>query len=120
MQARAAELYEKYENLYDLLVSIIQVSEQRVISEEPDDLFSDNVNFFVKSYMSKRSIVSVIHNPLPAMSEFPNSSFLGITYDINRKQYRSQRLADSHRAMASIWFIPSKLLPPASTACSPV
>ena len=51
MQARAAELYEKYENLYDLLVSIIQVSEQRVISEEPDDLFSDNVNFFVKSYM---------------------------------------------------------------------
>jgi len=51
MHNKATELYEKYENLYDLLCSIIKKSEQRVIAEPQDDLFSDNVNFFVKSYM---------------------------------------------------------------------
>ncbi|MBW2742138.1 MAG: hypothetical protein JRE64_25605 [Deltaproteobacteria bacterium] len=47
----AKALYEKYENLYISLRTIISTSQQRVLSEEHDELFSSNVNFFVKSYM---------------------------------------------------------------------
>lgn len=51
MQVKASELYEKYENLYDKLISIIQISENRVLAENQDALFLENVNFFVKSYL---------------------------------------------------------------------
>lgn len=44
-------LYEKYEALLKTLKEIIEQSEARVLSEEPDMIFSDNVNFFVKSYL---------------------------------------------------------------------
>jgi hypothetical protein len=44
-------LYEKYEALLKTLKEIIAQSQLRVISEEPDSIFSDNVNFFVKSYL---------------------------------------------------------------------
>lgn len=44
-------LYEKYEGLLKALKEIIEQSEARVLSEEPDVIFSDNVNFFVKSYL---------------------------------------------------------------------
>lgn len=44
-------LYEKYEILLKTLKEIIGQSEARVICEEPDIIFSDNVNFFVKSYL---------------------------------------------------------------------
>ena len=44
-------LYEKYENLFISLRVIISTSQQRVLSEDHDVLFSNNVNFFVKSYM---------------------------------------------------------------------
>jgi hypothetical protein len=71
-------------------------------------------------FNGKRLIFSVIHNPRPAMSDFPNDSIFGIIYDINRKQHRSRFLAPSHHAMASVWVIPSKLLPSASAAYSPV
>ena len=45
------EIYKKYESFYDSLLIIIRESERRVVSENGDDLFSENVNFFVKSYM---------------------------------------------------------------------
>lgn len=45
------ELYEKYEGLLTTLKGIISQSESRVLKEEPDEFFSDNVNFFVKSYL---------------------------------------------------------------------
>lgn len=51
MQAKVSELYNKYGGLYDSLLSIIRESEMRVIAEEQDSLFSENVNFFIKSYM---------------------------------------------------------------------
>jgi hypothetical protein len=76
--------------------------------------------FFEKITLSSYLIFSVIHNPLPAMSDFPNDSIYGIIYDINRKQHRSRFLAPSHHAMASVWVIPSKLLPSASAAYTPV
>jgi hypothetical protein len=44
-------LYEKYEALLTTLKGIIEQSQARVLREEPDDIFSDNVNFFVKSYL---------------------------------------------------------------------
>lgn len=44
-------LYEKYEALLTTLKEIIEQSLTRVLREEPDDIFSNNVNFFVKSYL---------------------------------------------------------------------
>jgi hypothetical protein len=49
MEYRA--LYEKYEALLKTLKGIIEQSQARVLSDEPDKIFSDNVNFFVKSYL---------------------------------------------------------------------
>jgi hypothetical protein len=49
MEYRA--LYEKYEALLKTLKEIIEKSQARVLSEEPDKIFSDNVNFFVKAYL---------------------------------------------------------------------
>lgn len=48
---QTSTLYEKYEKLYNCLRIIIKDSEKRILDETPDELFSDNVNFFVKSYM---------------------------------------------------------------------
>lgn len=44
-------LYEKYEDLLTTLKEIIEQSQARVIREDPDGIFSNNVNFFVKSYL---------------------------------------------------------------------
>ena len=44
-------LYGKYEDLLKTLKEIIEQSQARVLGEEPDNIFSDNVNFFVKSYL---------------------------------------------------------------------
>ncbi|MEY8199195.1 MAG: HEPN domain-containing protein [Colwellia sp.] len=45
------ELYGKYEGLLTTLKVIIRQSHARVLREDPDEIFSDNVNFFVKSYL---------------------------------------------------------------------
>lgn len=44
-------LYKKYKDLLKTLKEIIEQSQARVLGEEPDNIFSDNVNFFVKSYL---------------------------------------------------------------------
>lgn len=44
-------IYRRYELLFDSLKKVIIYSEERVLDDEPDDLFIDNVNFFVKSYL---------------------------------------------------------------------
>ncbi len=44
-------LYGKYEELFLTMKSIIGSSQGRVLNEVPDELFSNNVNFFVKSYL---------------------------------------------------------------------
>lgn len=44
-------LYEKYDDLLNALKEIIGQSEARVLSEEPDMFFSNNINFFVKAYL---------------------------------------------------------------------
>lgn len=49
MEYRA--LYQKYEALLTTLKGIIAQSQARVLREEPDDIFSENINFFVKSYL---------------------------------------------------------------------
>lgn len=46
-----SETYQKYETLFLDLKLIISESEHRVICKQPDELFLDNVNFFVKSYL---------------------------------------------------------------------
>jgi RiboL-PSP-HEPN len=43
--------YNHYESLYNSLKVIIESSEMRVIGDEPDELFLDNINLFVKSYL---------------------------------------------------------------------
>jgi hypothetical protein len=44
-------VYKKYEALLVSLKSIIVKSQGRILSDEYDDIFSENVNFFVKSYL---------------------------------------------------------------------
>ena len=41
----------KYVEMYDVLKGIILTSQQRVIDEVPDELFINNINFFVKAYL---------------------------------------------------------------------
>jgi hypothetical protein len=43
--------YDRYATLYYSLRDIIILSEERVLREEPDELFMQNINFFVKSYL---------------------------------------------------------------------
>jgi hypothetical protein len=43
--------FHRYESLYCSLKAIIRASEERVLRDEPDELFMENVNFFVKSYL---------------------------------------------------------------------
>jgi len=50
-QSISASLYSQYEKLFESLKEVIGNSEERVLSDEPDPLFIDNVNFFVKSYL---------------------------------------------------------------------
>ncbi len=45
------ETYQKYENLFLDLKVIISESETRVLRKQPDELFLENINFFVKSYL---------------------------------------------------------------------
>lgn len=44
-------LLGKYEKLFESLKKIIEESQDRVICDNPDDLFLGNVNFFVKAYL---------------------------------------------------------------------
>lgn len=43
--------YERYKSLYFSLKNVIKKSEARVLNNDPDTLFLDNVNFFVKLYL---------------------------------------------------------------------
>ncbi len=43
--------YTHYIELFESLKEVVDSSEQRILSDEPDSLFIDNVNFFVKSYL---------------------------------------------------------------------
>ena len=44
-------LYDKYDGLLNTLKEIINQSQIRVLNDEPDEIFSNNINFFVKSYL---------------------------------------------------------------------
>lgn len=44
-------LLEKYKEQLNALKEIIIASKNRVLADPPDELFSNNVNFFVKSYL---------------------------------------------------------------------
>lgn len=44
-------LFEKYRDLLGSLKCIVKTSQDRVISDDSDILFAENVNFFVKSYL---------------------------------------------------------------------
>ncbi|MBK1835021.1 HEPN domain-containing protein [Roseibacillus ishigakijimensis] len=51
MQSISSSSLVKYKELFESLRNVIDVSEQRVISDEPDVLIVENVNFFTKSYL---------------------------------------------------------------------
>ncbi|MFM0276376.1 HEPN domain-containing protein [Paraburkholderia aspalathi] len=44
-------LFDRYRQLLGSLKFIVRSSQDRVIKDEPDILFAENVNFFVKSYL---------------------------------------------------------------------
>jgi len=44
-------IYNKYEILFGELIELIRETNKRVIREDSDDLFVDNLNFFNKSFM---------------------------------------------------------------------
>lgn len=50
-QSASVDIFARYESLFVSLKSVIKESENRVIRDIPDELFSENVNFFVKSYL---------------------------------------------------------------------
>lgn len=50
-QSNNLSFYASYKSFFDSLKAVISSSEQRVLSDTPDSLFIDNVNFFVKSYL---------------------------------------------------------------------
>lgn len=47
----ANNIFDRYRELLESLKSIVRNSKDRVIGDEPDILFAENVNFFVKSYL---------------------------------------------------------------------
>lgn len=47
----SSDLFERYKALLVALKEIVRVSENRLLSDDLDELFSENVNFFVKSYL---------------------------------------------------------------------
>ena len=50
-QSASSEIYYRYEISFLSLKEVIITSQKRVIDDNPDELFIDNVNFFVKSYL---------------------------------------------------------------------
>jgi hypothetical protein len=50
-QSTSSCAYTQYTELFESLKEVIDSSEQRVLADDPDSLFIDNVNFFVKSYL---------------------------------------------------------------------
>lgn len=47
----ASEFFSKYDSLYNTLKGIIQATQERIIADEVDELFANNMNFFIKSYL---------------------------------------------------------------------
>ena len=45
------DIFDRYRELLESLKYIVKDSQDRVIGNDPDILFSENVNFFVKSYL---------------------------------------------------------------------
>ena len=74
----------------------------------------------LKKIKGKRLIVSVIPCNLSACQTSPTIDFLGISYDSSRKHDHSRLLATAYRSMASLWLVPSQLLPPANITYTPV
>ena len=49
--AGIARRYDEYESLINHLKVVIVASRGRVVQEQPDPLFLDNLNFFTKAYL---------------------------------------------------------------------
>jgi hypothetical protein len=45
------EIHERYRELFNSLKRIISASQSRIINDDPDLLFMDNINYFTKSYL---------------------------------------------------------------------
>ncbi len=45
------DVFDRYRDLLESLKRIVRSTQDRVIGHEPDSLFTENVNFFVKSYL---------------------------------------------------------------------
>ncbi|WP_138411442.1 hypothetical protein [Stutzerimonas nosocomialis] len=45
------EIFSKFKKQYDALSEIIHESQRRTVTDEPDQLFVNNLNFFTKAYL---------------------------------------------------------------------
>lgn len=45
------DVFDRYRELLESLKRIVKITQNKVIGNEPDSLFTENVNFFVKSYL---------------------------------------------------------------------
>lgn len=50
-QSTSATIYAQYVESFESLKDVVIKTEQRILADEPDPLFIENVNFFVKSYL---------------------------------------------------------------------
>ena len=48
---REREIHEKYVELFNQLKVVIQKTQDRVVSLDPDAFFEENINFLVKSFL---------------------------------------------------------------------
>ncbi|WP_025590493.1 HEPN domain-containing protein [Vibrio parahaemolyticus] len=119
-------VFLRYKELFESLRVVITSSEQRVLSEPPDILFIDNVNFFVKSYLisicsyleaylqdiafmhtqliSKRvSDANIPHNfihwGLNTGLKDKNLKFVDISFQITKKDISEQISANPYRTL---------------------
>lgn len=46
------KIYEKYVDLLNSLKAIIDESQNRLLSDNPDPLFQQHLNFFIKAYFN--------------------------------------------------------------------
>lgn len=51
MQSNNTSIFDKYLTLFVALGNVVHESNSRVVGENPDELFANGVNFFVKSYL---------------------------------------------------------------------
>ena len=76
---------------------MVEISEQRVLCDEPDILFIDNVNFFVKSYLI--SVCSFLHWRLATGIKDKHLNYSDISLPVTKKDIANEISANPYRTL---------------------